>query len=171
MDNDAIQKSAPVEPPRGPVDDYDQPFRRFSRETLEKDKQHLKTLSIFFYLMSAFSGFGAIVAILYLPLGFYLAQTTPPPPTGPGPIFGYIFMASGVFALVFNTVYASLLFVCARSLRAYKRRTLIFVMACLLCGGIPGIVLGIFTIVVLSRESVKELFQYGDPSTDGNANQ
>jgi hypothetical protein len=166
MDNDAIQKEAPVAAPRGPVDGDERRFRRLSRTTLERDKSHLRILSICFYVMSGYCAFSATLALLYFPLGYFFVQTMPPAPGGPGPLLGYSFLGSGFFALTLNGVYACLLFVCARSLRAYKRRMLIVVMACLLCGGIPSIILGIFTILVLSRESVKELFQYGDLSPD-----
>jgi hypothetical protein len=44
-------------------------------------------------------------------------------------------------------------------LRKRRHRTLSFVMACLTCINIPlGTALGVFTLVVLSRPSVKALY-------------
>jgi hypothetical protein len=45
-------------------------------------------------------------------------------------------------------------------LRERKNRTFSFVVACVNCIHVPlGTVLGVFTIVVLSRESVKRLYE------------
>jgi hypothetical protein len=164
MDDEAIQKGAPVIPPRGPMDSDYEPYPRSSWETLNKDKQHLKTLSIFYFILAGFSAFGAVMSIVDIPLGLFFIFSAPPPPAGPPPALGYFFIGIGIFSLVLNGVYAFLLYLCGKSLRECKRRTLIFVMAILLCMGFPAIILGIFTIVMLNRESVKELFAHGDPT-------
>ncbi|HEX3343695.1 MAG TPA: hypothetical protein VHS09_03940, partial [Polyangiaceae bacterium] len=45
------------------------------------------------------------------------------------------------------------------SLKKRKRRTFSFVVACLCCVNIPlGTALGVFTLVVLSRQSVKAIY-------------
>ena len=47
-----------------------------------------------------------------------------------------------------------------------KRYWFIFIMACIECALFPfGTVLGVFTIIVLARESVKDVFKHGEPVT------
>ena len=80
------------------------------------------------------------------------------------PEFGYFFIGLGIFLLLWRAVYAYLMFHTGQSLRQQKRWQFIFIMAIVDCvlGGVVGIVLGVFTIVILNRPSVKELFAEGD---------
>lgn len=56
--------------------------------------------------------------------------------------------------------------VAGRFIACRKRYWFIFVMACLECAFFPfGTVLGVFTIITLSRETVKKLFSVSAPST------
>lgn len=165
MDDDAIQRGPTVVAGRDWRDsDYDS-FGRFAPGTREKDKQHLKTLSIFYYVMAGFSCFGAMMVLLEIPLGIFFLVTVPAGRApGPTPAVGYFLIGVGIVGFALNSVYAYFLYLAGKGLREYKRRTLIFVMAILLCMGLPGIILGVFTIIVLNRATVKELFEHGDPS-------
>ncbi|MDJ0671770.1 MAG: hypothetical protein DWQ53_23750 [Microcystis flos-aquae DF17] len=62
-------------------------------------------------------------------------------------------------------VFAIATIVSGRFLKRRQRYWFSFVMACILCLFTPlGTILGVFTIIVLSRQSVKEL--YGLPNAD-----
>ena len=61
--------------------------------------------------------------------------------------------------MFFGWAYAILVLIAGRCIALRKRHTYCFVVACLECLWVPfGTVLGVFTILVLSRQSLKELF-------------
>jgi hypothetical protein len=65
----------------------------------------------------------------------------------------------GLVLFLIGIAMAISILVAGRSLALRKRYSFAFVMACVECLFIPfGTILGVFTIVVLSRESVRGLF-------------
>src|SRR6266404_3034516 len=63
------------------------------------------------------------------------------------------------FPLLYTTVGAICILIAGRSLAKRTRYWFALVVACIECLFVPfGTILGVFTIVVLSRESVKALF-------------
>jgi hypothetical protein len=92
-------------------------------------------------------------------------------PGAPPPELGYVIAAFCGFIFVLTLVAAICLGLTGYWLRKLKNRMFCFVIACILCLSAPlGTILGIFTILVLQRESVKELFRYGGlPPGEGNA--
>ena len=100
----------------------------------------------------AFIGVGAFIAS-----SPQIAQTNNPPP----PWFGAIF--AGIGALVFVSVegMAALSFLTGRFLSKRQHRTFCVVISALNCMSLPfGTALGVFTLVVLQRPSVKALFAH-----------
>ena len=98
----------------------------------------------------AFIGVGTFIAS-----SPQIAQTNNPPP----PWFGAIF--AGLGALVFVSVegMAALSFFTGRFLARRQHRTFCVVISALNCMSLPlGTALGVFTIIVLQRRSVKTLF-------------
>jgi hypothetical protein len=164
MSNGAIQEGLPR--PLKPGDRPDDGFARFDGETLRRDREHLNLLSIFYFILAGLQLFGVFFGLLYAVIGGVVLTVGAVAEAQEGiaaVIVGAVFIVLGVVALVLGLAYAYLLYLTGRSLRDCRRRTLCFVVAILLCvlGGIIGIVLGIFTIIVLSRESVQELFKHG----------
>ncbi|MGC2626385.1 MAG: hypothetical protein WA269_06065, partial [Candidatus Udaeobacter sp.] len=77
----------------------------------------------------------------------------------PPEFLGWIFAVIGSGLFLFGLAIAICILIGGRSLALRKRYSFAMVMACIECIFVPfGTVLGVFTIVVLSRESVKELF-------------
>jgi hypothetical protein len=155
-----------VLPPRGPRERFDGDFARFGPEDLRRDAEHLRLLSIFYFILAGLQLLGVLFGLIYSVVGGVVMTVGAVAASEEGIVaivFGAVFLVVGVFVLTVGLLYAYLLYLTGRSLRDGKRRTFCFVMAILLCvlGGIIGIVLGIFTIVVLSRESVQELFKHG----------
>src|SRR6476620_3142929 len=69
---------------------------------------------------------------------------------------------------VIGIVMAILILIAGRSLALRKRYTFALVMACIECLFVPfGTILGVFTIVVLSREPVRALFSKGSVQSAG----
>ena len=78
-----------------------------------------------------------------------------PPPA----ILGLIFIVLGALFFLAGLAMATCILVAGRSIARQRRYWFAFIVACIECLFIPfGTILGVFTVIVLSRESVKNLF-------------
>jgi hypothetical protein len=129
------------------------------------DNEHLKMLSIFHYV---FAGL-ALLGLLFLCFHFLIMATvmyTPgiwqTPKNQSAPPADILVPIFAVFYTIFGGIFAAagiLNFLSARFLRHRRHRTFSLVAAGLNCLQIPfGTVLGVFTIMVLSRPSVREKY-------------
>jgi hypothetical protein len=130
----------------------------------QKDDGDLRLLSILHYVYAALVGFGALFSILYVVIGIVMATTVASQGSSPsdqqaGMVVGAFFVVIGAFVLLLLTTKAVLMVLAGRGLASRRRYTLAFVAACICCINIPlGTALGIFTIIVLQRPSVKAAF-------------
>lgn len=77
-------------------------------------------------------------------------------------LVGGMFVVGGAIFFLFFMISAALVIAAGRNLGAHRGYIFCLVIAALECLSVPlGTVLGVFTIVVLQRESVKELFGQG----------
>jgi len=127
-----------------------------------RDAEHLKLLSTFHYVLGGVMGFFGCAPIIHVFIGVLALmgkmQTQgngqPPPPW-----FGWVFIIMGSFAIVLGWTLATCLLIAAGRLRKKRNWTFCFVVACVSCLFAPmGTVLGVFTILVLSRPTVKAMF-------------
>lgn len=127
---------------------------------MKTDLEHLRLLSIFHYVVGGFVGLFSLFPILHLAMG--IAMVTGRLETADDPnaaIFGWFFIAFAAGMIVCGMVFAVCLVLAGRFLGRREHYMFCFVMAALSCIFFPfGTVLGVFTIVVLSRPTVKELF-------------
>jgi len=126
------------------------------------DRQHLRTLSIFHYVLSGITFFFGCIPIIHIVLGILVLKGLFPPakeePEFPA-VFGLMFVVFGSLGVLLCWTQAVLLIVAGRFLARTRHWLFCLVIASLTCIQIPlGTVLGIFTIVVLSRDSVRALF-------------
>ena len=126
------------------------------------DNEHLRLLSIFHYVKGGITALFACIPIIHLVIGlvFIIAPHSFGHGSNQPPAFiGWFFV---VFALVFillGWTFAVLVLIAGRCIARRKHYTFCFVVACVECLSVPfGTVLGVFTILVLNRQSVKELF-------------
>jgi hypothetical protein len=78
---------------------------------------------------------------------------------GPPAFIGWLFAFIGGTIILVGLVFATCVILAGRFLSLRRHYTYCFVMACIQCLFIPfGTVLGVFTIIVLMRESVKQIF-------------
>jgi hypothetical protein len=134
------------------------------RDQRQIDANHLNLLSIFHFVGAALG----LVGILFV-LGHYAifhtffsnpklweGQKQTPPPAELFEIFKWVYLIFGAWfltSLVLNLI-------SGLCIRARKHRTFSFVVAGVNCLHIPlGTVLGVFTIVVLARDSVREAYE------------
>ena len=127
-----------------------------------QDQEHLKLLSVFHYVVGGMTAFFALFPVIHLVLGlvFLLApEKLDSKGDAPPAFIGWFFV---IFASVFITAgwtLATFMIVTGRFLARRRHRLFCLVMAGIECVFMPlGTVLGVFTIIVLMRESVKALF-------------
>ena len=126
---------------------------------MSQDSEHLKLLSIFHYVVAAMTALFACIPFIHFFMGLALA-TGAFPDTDPEaqPVGIFIMVFAGLFILA-GWALAVLIAYAGRSLQTRRRYTYCLVMAGVECIFMPfGTVLGVFTIIVLMRDSVKELF-------------
>ncbi len=131
------------------------------------DVDHLNLLSIFYFVMGGLAFLGILIlmvdfAVMHAVLSnpsLWQHQNQPPPPPF---VFSMLHMVMWFYPLIglFMMVGAILNILSGIFLRTRKYRTFSFVIAGLNCLQIPfGTILGVFTIVVLIRESVRQLYE------------
>ena len=131
---------------------------------MNRDKEHLQLLAIFHYVVAGLAALFSFFPLLYTTIGtiFIFAArhgTAKPGEELPPEFLGWIFAVIGSVLFLIGVAMAICILIAGRSLALRKRYSFALVMACIECLFIPfGTILGVFTIVVLSRESVKALF-------------
>jgi hypothetical protein len=132
---------------------------------MNDDLQHLKLLSIFHYIVAGMMGLIGCFPIIHLVLGIALLSGAIPN-KGNSPVpdsaIGGIFVAFASAMIVTFWSLAVCLLLAASYLREHRRYMFCLVTAAVACMFMPfGTVLGVFTIVVLMRPTVKQLFTEG----------
>src|SRR5438045_496740 len=131
---------------------------------MNQDKEHLRLLAIFHYVVAGLAALFSFFPLLYTTIGaiFIFAArhgTAKPGEDLPPEFLGWIFAVLGSVLFLIGLSMAICILIAGRYLALRKRYSFAFVMACIECLFIPfGTILGVFTIVVLSRESVRALF-------------
>ena len=128
---------------------------------MNNDEQHLKYLFMghiasgcLLALISMFPVIHVVFGLSMLFGAFDSAGGDAPPRE-----FGIMFAGIGGFLILMFLTWAILNFVAAFSIKGRKRRIFCLVVAGLNCTSMPfGTLLGVFTFIVLLRESVKEMF-------------
>ena len=131
---------------------------------MNNDKEHLQLLSTFHFILGGVTAFFACFPFIHVAVGIAMMtgafhnDRNPPPP-----MIGLMFIAIGGTFILLGWTLAILLLVAGKRLRKLRSYRLCFVVACISCAFTPlGTVLGVFTIIVLSRPTVKAMF---DPQT------
>jgi hypothetical protein len=131
---------------------------------MNQDKERLRLLAIFHYVVAGLAALFSFFPLLYTTVGaifiFAARHGTPKPGEELPPEFlGWFFVVLGLLLFLLGIAMAICILIVGRCLSRRKHYTFVLVMACIECLFIPfGTILGVFTIIALSRESVKELF-------------
>ena len=131
---------------------------------MDRDTEQLSLLAIFHYVVAGLGALCSFFPLLYTAIGviFIFAARHGTAKSGedlPPEFLGWIFAVLGSLLFLMGIAMAICILIAGRSLTLHKRYSFAFVMACIECLFIPfGTILGVFTIVVLSRESVRALF-------------
>jgi len=142
---------------------------------MTRDEEHLRLLSIFHYVVGGLAGLFACFPIFHLILGLvfifashHVTGNGQPPPA----FIGWIFVIFAALFITLGWIIAALILTTGRFLARRKHYMFCLVMGGVECLFMPfGTVLGVFTIFVLVRESVKQLFGANPPVTSANVQQ
>ena len=131
---------------------------------MNKDLDQLRLLSIFHYVLAGLCIFPLLYGVFYMVIGIFAgAMIASAPNTNdsgpPAVLFGGIFVIIGLFIVIVSLTIGFLIFKSGRNLSKQTGYTFCFVIACISCVFMPfGTILGIFTLIVLSRDTVKAIF-------------
>ncbi|MBK8286169.1 MAG: hypothetical protein IPK97_15540 [Ahniella sp.] len=128
-----------------------------------KDLEHLRLLAIFHYVIAGFIAFFSLFPLLHVGMGIAMLSGVMPSNgaanSGDEAMIGWVFILMGGGFVLFGELVAFLMFRAGRCLKQQKSYTYCLVIAAISCLFMPlGTVLGVFTIIVLVRPSVKTLF-------------
>src|SRR5262245_49793503 len=131
--------------------------------TSTADEDHLRLLSIFHYVVGGLIAFFGCFPMIHVAFGLVMifapdslkdGKGEPPPA-----LFGLIFVLAGATIIAMFWIFAGCLIASGYFLSARRHYVFCLVMAAIACMCSPfGTVLGVFTIIVLMRDSVKQLF-------------
>lgn len=129
---------------------------------MTQDEDHLRLLSIFHYVVGGLAALFAFFPIFHMLLGLFMILA--PEKLGtrgerPPAFVGWFFVAFAACFMIAGWVFATFVILTGRFLAQRKYYTFCFVMAVIESLFMPfGTVLAVFTLVVLLREPVKQLF-------------
>ena len=136
-----------------------------------QEEQYLTILAVFYYVFAGLCGLGACLGIFYLGLGaiFALAPQSLNDPNldeSAAMWLGLLIAGMGLLVVALSLGVGILQFMTGRCLNLRRRRTFCMVIAGITCLSVPlGTALGVCTLVVLARPSVRGMFERGDGAT------
>ena len=145
---------------------------------LVADQSHLRVLSIMYYVWGPVTILFSSIFIIHIVMGYVLVtnpnafNVTPPAAPGtaapaPGPMpppgfqgMGWMFMIMGSAIVLLGWTTGVLTILAGRAIAKRRWRVFTMVMAGVNCLSVPfGTALGVFTFVVLLRDSVRALYE------------
>lgn len=128
---------------------------------MDQDRDQLRLLSLFHYVVAGLLGFCSLLPSLHVMMGLMMVfrpesfgKGEPPPA-----FMGWMFAIVGAVFILAGLTLTVLTLMAGRRLAKYRSHTFCLVVAALLCLFMPlGTVLGVFTLIVLMRPTVKQLF-------------
>jgi hypothetical protein len=129
---------------------------------INRDEEHLKILSLVYKIWGYVSGACALFMGAYFTLFGVLFAVLPKNATGhdaPPAVFGAIFGIVGGAIILLGAAYTVCVFLTSKYLMKHTNLNFCFAVACVTLLSMPaGTILGVFTLIVLSRDSVKPMF-------------
>src|SRR5438067_10067177 len=124
-----------------------------------QEEQHLQLLAIFHYIVGGLAALFACLPLIHLTIDLVMVFGGFSGSQAPPAFVGWLFIILGGGFFLVGQSLAICIIIAGRFLAQRKRYLFVFVVACCECVFMPfGTVLGVFTIVLLSRESVKSAF-------------
>ena len=127
-----------------------------------EDLKHLDLLALFHYIVGGIIALFSCLPFLHVFIGlfmvsgkFFEGSNT----SGPPAFIGWMFVILGTVSIVFGWSMAVCIIIAGKKLKKRKSRLFCMVIAAIECMYMPfGTILGVFTIIVLSKDSIKKIF-------------
>ena len=135
---------------------------------MNQDTEHLRLLSIFHFIVGGLIALFAFFPIFYVILGvFMLIEGFTEGGDGAGSaMFGMMFISIASIYMILGWGLAVCLILAGRYISQRKHHTFCLITAIVGCLFIPlGTILGVLSIIVLSRRTVKDLFECSNSAT------
>lgn len=126
---------------------------------MNQDQEHLRLLSVFHYIMGVMTALFACFPLIHLAIGIAMLCGAFDGKNAPPPLLGLFFIIFSSIFILCGWALAVCMIIAGRNLARYRARMYCLVLAAIECTFVPfGTILGVFTIVLLMKDSVKELF-------------
>lgn len=130
---------------------------------MNEDTEHLNLLKTFHYVVGGISCLMSCIPLFHVVIGYLIATNQIPHEGEANQIpnqFGWIFVALGVIAFLLGQIFSICIILSGRYMQQRKYYMYSFILACISCIFVPfGTALGVCTIIVLSRDSVKHMYE------------
>ena len=127
---------------------------------MTQDEQYLKLLSVFHYIVAGLTALFSCFLFIHIAIGVAMLCGAFEGKDAPPKFLGLFFIVIPSLFIMAAWVLAGLMIVTGVKLKHRSSYTFCIVIAAIECILMPfGTVLGVFTMVVLMRESVKQLFE------------
>lgn len=138
---------------------------------MNQDLEHLKWLSTGFYVYAGLTALFACIPFIHLSIGIAMVTGSfGDDKNAPPEAFGWFFIGIASVFILLGWALAFCNFLAGKYLKQHKNYTFCFVIAVISCMFAPlGTVLGILTIIVLVRDSVKSIFNGRQNFSEFNA--
>ena len=138
---------------------------------MNQDKEHLKLLSIFHYVVGGMITLFSCIPIIHLIMGISIIlmpeSMTDGRGEGPPAFLGWFFVLFPLVFILCGWILGACVIYAGICLGKFKKHTFCLIMAGIVCLFMPvGTVLGVFTIIVLLRPAVKDLFSLSQDRLD-----
>jgi len=139
---------------------------------MSSPRDDLRLLSIFHWVLAGLAALFSLLPLMYVVMGVMMIRggfgdRNPPPP-----LFGWMMVVLGLVMMILGVGYAVAVAVAGRFIARARHWTFVIVVAALSCAFFPfGTVLGVFTIIVLSKPEVRALFQSPPAAAGGQPTQ
>lgn len=140
----------------------------YAAPALAPSDDTLKLLSVFHFVLGGLTGLCSLFPVIHIAIGVMIVRGTMPAPAtvpagGPAPMppeFGWLFVAMGAFAILIGWAIAACLILAGVRLRQRRWWTFCLVIAAVSCISFPfGTLLGIFTLLTITKPEVKASFR------------
>ena len=137
----------------------------------KEDIKHLDLLSMFHYIVGGITALFSCIPFMHVFMGLAMVSGKffeDSSGSGPPPFVGWMFVIMGTVFIVLGWSLAVCMFAAGRKLKRHKNRVFCMVVAGIECMFMPfGTVLGVFTLIALNKDSIKEIFAQPDTEGDG----
>lgn len=131
-----------------------------------EDAKTLSLLAMFHYIVGGIMALFSCMPLIHVTMGIAMVTGNFFGETGemPPPFFGWMFVIMGSVFVIGGWLTALAIILAGRKLSRHESRTFCMVVAGVECMFMPfGTVLGVFTLITLTKESVQALFDKNAP--------